>query len=392
MAILCNAGPIRRSDGSISGGLAAWRDIDNLKRAQAALARSEEKFRTLAESLPAKVFVTDLAGRITYANRRLYRFTGAPQDSLLGDGWTAFVHPDDLPRVRTVVRESLQTGTPYETEYRLLSAAGTYRWFMVRSNQVRSPAGELVAWCGAAIDIDDGRRAQAALRAASESKDVFLATLAHELRNPLAPIRNAARVLGSAEADANATDWCRDVIGRQVGIMARLLDDLLDVSRITRGKLELRREHVLLATLIESAVETSRPLIDARGHELVVRLPQEPVRATLDPVRITQVVSNLLNNAAKFTPEGGRIELSATADTAGLTIEVADNGVGLCTDSLAGIFTMFSQVEKRQSEAEGGLGIGLAIVKGLVEMHGGGSRHAARDRAAARRSRSCFRA
>jgi PAS domain S-box-containing protein len=371
VTILCNAGPIRRSDGSVSGGVIAWRDIDDMKRVQAALGRSEEKFRTLAESLPAKVFVTDLAGRITYANRRLYKFTGAPPDSLLGDGWTAFVHPDDLPRVRMILQGSLQTGTPYEMEYRLLSAAGKYRWFMVRSNQVRDAAGDVTGWCGAAIDIDDARRAQAALRTASESKDVFLATLAHELRNPLAPIRNAARVLGSPAADDDATVWCRDVIGRQVAVMARLLDDLLDVSRITRGKLELRRERVSLAALLESAVETSRPLIDARGHELVVHLPDEAVQLTVDPVRITQVISNLLNNAAKFTPERGRIELSAAADPAGISIEVSDNGVGLSAHSLAGIFTMFSQVEERRDEAEGGLGIGLAIVKGLVEMHGG---------------------
>ena len=371
VTILCNAGPIRRSDGSVSGGVIAWRDIDDMKRVQAALGRSEEKFRTLAESLPAKVFVTDLAGRITYANRRLYKFTGAPPDSLLGDGWTAFVHPDDLPRVRMILQGSLQTGTPYEMEYRLLSAAGKYRWFMVRSNQVRDAAGDVTGWCGAAIDIDDARRAQADLRTASESKDVFLATLAHELRNPLAPIRNAARVLGSPAADDDATVWCRDVIGRQVAVMARLLDDLLDVSRITRGKLELRRERVSLAALLESAVETSRPLIDARGHELVVHLPDEAVQLTVDPVRITQVISNLLNNAAKFTPERGRIELSAAADPAGISIEVSDNGVGLSAHSLAGIFTMFSQVEERRDEAEGGLGIGLAIVKGLVEMHGG---------------------
>jgi signal transduction histidine kinase len=283
----------------------------------------------------------------------------------------AFVHPDDLDHVRTTVQQALQTDTPYEIEYRLLSASGKYRWFMVRSNRVRDKAGELVGWCGAAIDIDDGRRAQAALRAASESKDVFLATLAHELRNPLAPIRNAARVLGSAGADADATGWCRDVIGRQVAIMARLLDDLLDVSRITRGKLELRRESVPLATVLGNAVETSRPLIDARGHELVVSLPDEPVPMTVDPVRITQVVSNLLNNAAKFTPERGRIELRATADAAEVTIEVSDTGDGLGAESLAEIFTMFSQVERRRNEAEGGLGIGLAIVKGLVEMHGG---------------------
>ena len=371
VTILCNAGPIRRGDGSVSGGIVAWRDINELKRVQTALQASEERFRWLTESLPAKVFLTDLDGVNTYASRRLYQFTGASPGSLLGHGWIDFVHPDDLPRVREAWKRAVRGGTSYEIEYRVRDAAGDYKWFLIRGNQVENGAGIVIGWCGAAINIDEARQAQAALRAANESKDVFLATLAHELRNPLAPVRNAARILAAPTADSLTTSWCREVIDRHVAIMARLLDDLLDVSRITRGKLELRREPVLLWSLLGSAVETSRPLIDARGHTLVVQLPDEPVRLKVDPVRIIQVISNLLNNAAKYTADKGRIELSARADPAEIVIEVKDNGIGLRADALDRIFSIFSQVEERRDEAEGGLGIGLALVKGLVEMHGG---------------------
>lgn len=354
---------------ALGNAATARTEPDELKLAQAALADSEQSFRTLAESLPAKLFVTNLQGSVTYANRRLYQVTGAPPGSLLGQGWTGYVHPEDLPGVLETIGHAMRSGTPYEVDYRFRTAAG-YRWFMVRGNVIEDASG-VVGWCGAAIDIEDARQAQAALQAANDTKDIFLATLAHELRNPLAPIRNAARVLATAKADANATQWCREVIGRQVAIMARLLDDLLDISRITRGKLELRRETVQLWTLLGSAIETSRPLLDAHRHELVVQLSDEPVRLKVDPVRITQVVSNLLNNAAKFTPAGGRIELAVRTAPAEVTIEVKDNGIGLPADSLERIFTMFSQMDEHRDEAEGGLGIGLALVQGIVTMHGG---------------------
>ena len=345
-------------------------ELAELKVAQAALAKSEESFRTLAESLPAKLFVSDLEGNTTYANRRLYQVTGATPGSLLGQGWTTFVHPDDLPGVLETMERAMRIGIPYEVDYRFRTAAG-YRWFMVRGNAIEDESGAVVGWCSAAIDIEDARQAQAALQAANDTKDVFLATLAHELRNPLAPIRNAARVLAAPKADAKSLQWCREVIGRQVSIMARLLDDLLDISRITRGKLELRREPVQLWSLLGSAIETSRPLLDARRHELVVKPSDESVRLRVDPVRITQVIANLLNNAAKFTPPGGRIELSVHPSPAEIAIEVTDNGVGLPRDALQRIFTMFSQLDQHSEGEEGGLGIGLALVKGIVSMHGG---------------------
>jgi CheY-like chemotaxis protein len=209
------------------------------------------------------------------------------------------------------------------------------------------------------------------LRDADRRKDEFLATLAHELRNPLAPILNAVRILDSDAANMSHRKWGREVIARQAHRMALLLDDLLDVSRITRGQFELKKEYVKLTSVVDVAVETAQPLIDAKRHLLVVSLPDESVMLEVDSLRLSQVIGNLLTNAAKYTDADGRIELKAWIDDAGLTIAVRDNGIGLSEDAFPGLFTMFSQVNSAVDRAEGGLGIGLALVKGLVALHGG---------------------
>jgi signal transduction histidine kinase/ActR/RegA family two-component response regulator len=203
---------------------------------------------------------------------------------------------------------------------------------------------------------------------ANQRKDEFLATLAHELRNPLAPIRNALTLL---RQDGSDPALACDVMERQVGHMVRLVDDLLEVSRLTRGTIELRRETVDLAGVISTAVETSRPLIDAAGHELELSLPGECVLLDADPMRLAQVFSNLLNNAAKYTDRGGRISVSVQCRDDAASVTVADNGVGIPAWALDGIFDMFSQADARDSRAQTGLGIGLTIVRSLVEMHGG---------------------
>src|SRR5690606_10323628 len=209
-----------------------------------------------------------------------------------------------------------------------------------------------------------------ALREADRRKDDFLATLAHELRNPLAPIRHATRLLGIQGLDPVQAKMAREIIGRQVARMALLLDDLLEVSRITRGRLELRKERVSLQALVKSAVETSRPVIEAKGHELVVELPGPAVDLLVDPLRLSQALSNLLTNAAKYTDQGGRIVLRAQS-TPEVVFSVQDNGIGLPQHALPTIFEMFSQVDSAIDRSEGGLGIGLALVKGLVLLHGG---------------------
>jgi signal transduction histidine kinase/ActR/RegA family two-component response regulator len=210
-----------------------------------------------------------------------------------------------------------------------------------------------------------------ALREADRRKDEFLATLAHELRNPLAPVMHAVKLMESPAADELQRQWGREVIARQVQRMALLLDDLLDVSRITRGRLELRKDYVDLQSLIGSAVETARPLIDAKNHTLTIELPPDPIEMEVDPLRLSQALSNLLTNAAKYTDAHGHITLAVFQDTHGLVLRVKDNGIGIEAGVIAGLFEMFSQIDSPIDRAEGGLGIGLALVKGLVALHGG---------------------
>ncbi|MDE2264061.1 MAG: response regulator [Gammaproteobacteria bacterium] len=214
------------------------------------------------------------------------------------------------------------------------------------------------------------RLAIAALRDADRRKDAFLATLSHELRNPLAPIRNAAEVLASPRLTPMQLRWTQSVIQRQAAHMASLLDDLLELTRITQGKLQLRKQACSIQSIIEAAVETARPLLEKKRHGLRIRVPDDIPRLMADPVRLAQAVSNLLTNAAKYTDAGGRIELSVRLEER-LTIAVQDNGIGIPAEQLEGLFTMFSQVPSAIGRSEGGLGVGLALVRGLAELHGG---------------------
>ena len=220
-------------------------------------------------------------------------------------------------------------------------------------------------------EVESRQAAEHALKVADRRKDEFLATLAHELRNPLAPIRHAAKLLEMPEIDEQRRQWCREVIARQVQRMALLLDDLLDVSRITRGRLELRTACVDLSSVVRSAVETARPLIEERQHALELCLAPEPIELEADPLRLSQSISNLLTNAAKYTDAGGHITLVTELAHEELRLRVRDTGIGLAPASIPTLFEMFSQVDSAIDRAEGGLGIGLALVKGLVGLHGG---------------------
>jgi CheY-like chemotaxis protein/two-component sensor histidine kinase len=219
--------------------------------------------------------------------------------------------------------------------------------------------------------VEERKAAEAALRDADRRKDEFLAALAHELRNPLAPIRSAVDVMRLAEGDAALTGRARETIDRQSRNLSRLVDDLLDVSRITRNAIELRRERVSLSSVVESAVETSRPLLDMRRHVFSINLPPSEIWLDADPVRIAQVISNLLSNAARYTEEGGHISLTAEREGDQAVIRVRDDGIGVPQDMLSSIFDMFTQVDPSRGRHAGGLGLGLTIVRRLVEMHGG---------------------
>jgi signal transduction histidine kinase/CheY-like chemotaxis protein len=281
--------------------------------------------------------------------------------------------PLPKPALRTLQAAGirmLQCAPLLGTAGRPLGAICVYWRTRARDSETRRVLFDLLA--RQASELLERDQAEQERRAADRRKDEFLATLAHELRNPLAPIRQAARVARAAAATPEQQRWSTEIIERQVNHMALLLDDLLDVSRITRGTLVLRRERVALAEVIAAAVETSRPAIDARAHALQVELPTAPVWVDADPLRLAQVLGNLLNNAAKYTDRGGHIRLWTARPAAdAIAIHVRDDGIGLDDAALTRVFEMFSQVTSSIERSEGGLGIGLALVRGLVEMHGG---------------------
>ncbi len=236
---------------------------------------------------------------------------------------------------------------------------------------IEDTRGNIIGASKITRDITESKRAEAALRETDRRKDEFLATLAHELRNPLAPIRQAALVSRAEGASDAQKRWSHDVISRQVHHMSLLLDDLLDVSRITRGTLELRLEMADLRDIVDAAVEAARPSIDAKRHGFSVQLPDHPLQILVDPLRMAQILSNLLTNAAKYTDAAGRIELRAHYSDEQVTVVVTDSGIGIPRAAIKSVFEMFSQVKSAQDRSEGGLGIGLALAKGLVELHGG---------------------
>jgi len=239
---------------------------------------------------------------------------------------------------------------------------------------VRNANGEIIGASKVARDITQRKEAEAALREADRRKNEFLAILAHELRNPLAPIRNSLHILRMSAGSDPSADCVTDIMERQVNHMVRLVDDLLEISRITRGKIELRKEPVELAAIVRGAVETSRPLIDSACHQLAMAIPPEPLTLEADAVRLTQVIANLLNNAAKYTDAGGQIWLTVRREGERVAISVRDNGTGIPADMLPYVFDLFMQANRSSDRAQGGLGIGLALVKSLVEMHGGSVR------------------
>jgi PAS domain S-box-containing protein len=346
--------------------------VARVRREAAKLAReSEERFRIMADSAPLFIWVLDRDAKVQFANRAYYEFFGITHEELEATGWSSLVHPDDLDRWDGEVEAALAEQRGFSSRARVRRADGAWRWLQSYASPRFSPDGDFLGLVGSSPDITEMVEAADALRDADRRKDEFLATLAHEMRNPLAPIRQAAQISRSPYATDAQIKWSREVIERQVQHMSRLLDDLLDVSRITRGKLALRRENVELAAVVDTAVETARPLIEARRHRLTLDLPDKPIRLVADGLRVAQVLSNLLGNAAKYSEPAGHIRVTARADFGMLTITVADSGIGIESDVLPRIFEMFAQATSALERSEGGLGIGLALVRGLVELHGG---------------------
>ena len=353
------------------GGMAI--DITDLKRAERVLEESEQQFRQLAENIQEVFWMSDpLKNEVLYVSPAYERLWGRSCQSLNEQprSFLDAIHPEDRERV-VAGFESQRRGKTTDVEYRVIRPDGSVRWVRDRSFPVKDRAGCVYRVAGIAEDITEGKRFEEALREADRRKDEFLAMLAHELRNPLAPIRNALQILKIPGADAAVVGRARETMERQVEYMVRLVDDLLDVSRIMRGKIELRREPVELATVVARAVETSRPAIDAEGHELTVSLTPEALWLDGDLVRLAQVVGNLLHNAAKYTERGGKIWLAGERQGDKAVLRVRDTGIGIAPDMLPKIFEMFVQADRRTRNAQGGMGIGLTLVRSLVKMHGG---------------------
>lgn len=359
-------------------GERVWSTVE-AARAVARLRDSEERFRTISEALPSLVFDATPAGLNTFVNQAFCDFAGRPPEGLLGDRWLELAHPDDLPGSRKVWDEAVAAGRPFVCEYRLRRHDGAWRWHLCRSVPQKDGSGAIRRWIGTATDITDLRETQEALREADRRKDEFLAILAHELRNPLAPIRTSLELLHHAAEKPGTLEYLRPILERQVAQMVRLIDDLLEVSRITTGKIHLQREPALLSELVRNAVEANREAIATAGLELSVSIPEPPCVLDVDPTRFVQIISNLLHNATKFTEPGGRVSITAQLDAGAastgagsprLRLTVSDSGIGIAADALPRVFDLFVQGAEGR-EGKTGLGIGLALARQLVEGHGG---------------------
>jgi len=374
---------LRNASGNVSGYATVTRDLTERRRAEELLRASEERRRLALDAAELGTWHVEPATRATKTDARYRAIFGTTED------WTdyfqafAVIHPDDLPAVKEAVATATrpEDPTPFAIEYRIVHPDGSLRWVLANGRSSFEGLGSTrraVSFDGTVADITDRKRGEeereqlvAHLREQDQRKDEFLATLAHELRNPLAPIRNGLQIMRLAKGDPEATEQVRSMMERQLGQMVHLIDDLLDLSRISRGKIELRKERIELAKAIQQAIEASQPAIKKADHELSIELPPGPIHVDADLTRLTQVFSNLLNNAAKYTERGGRIRLTVQHLGTEAVVSVQDNGIGIPSDMLAHVFEMFTQVDRHLERSQGGLGVGLSIVQRLVQMHGG---------------------
>ena len=355
----------------MSGILIQGNDVTAEVQSQSALRESEAKFRTIADAIPQMVWTTRADGHHDSYNRQWYDFTGLPEGSTDGTGWRRVLHPGDVERTVELWHHSLATGEPYQIEYRMRDRHGQYRWMLGRALPVRDDAGAIVRWMGTCTEIDEHVKSRESLREDDRRKDEFLAMLAHELRNPLAPITSAVALLRRAPQDEERVRSMTEIIGRQAAHMRGLVDDLLDISRVTRGLITLQREALDLRDVLAEALEQARPVIESRRHAVATRIGSLRLPVWGDRKRLVQVFANILGNAAKYTPPGGRIAVGGRRREGEVVVVVEDNGQGMQPELIERVFELFVQGERTPDRREGGLGIGLALVKRMVDLHGG---------------------
>lgn len=381
LTALVNIDPMLNDAGDVVGAINVFLDVTALKRAEEDLRNQKESLQTLLETLPVSVFLAeDPECRTISGNRSAAELLRMPLGSSFSQSAAPGERPihfrvlrqgeevpvEDLP-IQRAARGELVPSESLDHEFDDRSVLHT----IVSARPLFDAAGASRGAVACMLDVTELKEAEIALREADRRKDEFLATLAHELRNPLAPIRSGLELLKIGDMEEAEVAEVRGIMERQMEHMTRLVDDLLDVSRITRNKIELRKRTVDFAEIVQSAVEASRPLIDESRHELTVSLPSEPVFLDADATRLAQVFSNLLHNSAKYTEPGGRISLRAEVRDGELWTIVEDNGIGIPCEALAYVFDMFRQVDGALNRSQGGLGIGLTLVRRLVEMHGG---------------------
>jgi PAS domain S-box-containing protein len=385
-----------------------WAGLLRPTRGQTTQILAERRFRALVEQIPVVTFLGALDEDIQelYVSPQIENLLGFTQTEWLENPflWYSQLHPDDRQRWADEFARTCATGTDFRSEYRFLARDGRIVWVHGECQVIRDERGKALFLQGIAYDITESKKAHEILHRVSQElevrvqertaelsqeverrqrladqlaeegqrKDQFLAVLAHELRNPLAPVLPALDLLRRDDIDAEERTWAIDMIGRQVGQMAHLIDDLLDISRISRGKISLNNSIVDLGVIASRAIGVVRPLLQSRQHQLTVQEPPEPIVVKGDPVRLEQIITNLLTNAAKYTELGGTIQLEVTREEGNAVLRVTDNGIGIPPEMLDRIFEMFTQVDTSVSRpTQWGLGIGLALVRGLVQLHGG---------------------
>lgn len=361
------------SQGELIGSVSVQTDVTAQVRSEQALEAMHARLKEATWAARLGIFECDATKDTLVWDARIREWWGlTPDEPLTVEKFMRGIHPEDREGIQAAMARAYDSAGDgrYDATYRVVHPDGTVRW-MHATGQVTFKQGATPRLVGTLRDISEAKALTERLLSADRQKDRFIATLSHELRNPLAPIRTAAQILSSTELKPEQLQWARSVIQRQVAHMSLLLDDLLDVARVTQGKLALRLEPVRLNDVINTAIEAVRPLIDKKGHVLSVNSPEAPIVVDIDRVRVAQIITNLLNNAAKYSDPGTAITLSAAAQGHRIEVSVHDNGIGIDPAVLPTLFEMFTQVEDSRYRSEGGLGIGLALARALAELHGG---------------------